>query len=98
MGSKQLPGIDRNQKSNSRKNSRGGGGRGTTGRPVGSPLSQLIFLFEGDFREGGCHVVAQTQGYHLVCICGSLFKFQGVWGYFKEHVVAIGDANTKTVP
>ena len=25
----------------------------------------------------GCHVVAQTQGYQLVCIWGSLFKFQG---------------------
>ena len=25
----------------------------------------------------GCHVVAQTQGYHVVCICGSLGKFQG---------------------
>ena len=26
----------------------------------------------------GCHVVAQTQGYHLVCIWGSLVRFQGV--------------------
>ena len=25
----------------------------------------------------GCHVVAQTQGYHLVCTWGSLDKFQG---------------------
>ena len=25
----------------------------------------------------GCHVVAKTQGYHLVCIWGSLIKFQG---------------------
>ena len=25
----------------------------------------------------GCHVVAQTRGYHLVCIWGSLVKFQG---------------------
>ena len=25
----------------------------------------------------GCHVVAQTQGYHLGCIWGSLVKFQG---------------------
>ena len=24
-----------------------------------------------------CFVVAQTQGYHLVCIWGSLVKFQG---------------------
>ena len=40
------------------------------------PLGQLIF-FEGGFRRTKCHVVAQTQGYHLVCIWGSLFKFQG---------------------
>ena len=25
----------------------------------------------------GCHVVAETQGYHLACIRGSLVKFQG---------------------
>ena len=25
-----------------------------------------------------CRVVAQTQGYHLVCIWGSLVRFQGV--------------------
>ena len=25
----------------------------------------------------GCHVVAQTQGYHLVCIWASLVKFHG---------------------
>ena len=25
----------------------------------------------------GCHVVAQTEGYELVCIWGSLVKFQG---------------------
>ena len=24
-----------------------------------------------------CSIVAQTQGYHLVCIWGSLVKFQG---------------------
>ena len=28
-------------------------------------------------KQPGCHVVAQTQGYHLVCIWGSLVKFQG---------------------
>ena len=32
---------------------------------------------EGRFRRTKCHVVAQTQGYHLVCIWGSLVKFQG---------------------
>ena len=25
----------------------------------------------------GCHVVEQTQGYHMLCILGSLVKFQG---------------------
>ena len=40
------------------------------------PLAQIIF-FEGGFRQTKCHVVAQTQGYHLVCIWGSLVKFQG---------------------
>ena len=40
------------------------------------PLGQLIF-FEGGFRRTKCPVVAQTQGYHLVCIWGSLGKFQG---------------------
>ena len=29
------------------------------------------------FRQAQCPVVAQTQGYHLVCIWGSLVKFQG---------------------
>ena len=40
------------------------------------PLAQLIF-FEGGFRQTKSHVVAQTQGYHLVCIWGSLVKLQG---------------------
>ena len=40
------------------------------------PLRQLIY-FEGGLRQAKCHVVAQTQGYHLVCIWGSLVKFQG---------------------
>ena len=40
------------------------------------PLSRLIF-FEGGLRQAKFHVVAQTQGYHLVCIWGSLVKFQG---------------------
>ena len=31
----------------------------------------------GGLCLAGCHVVAQTQGYHLVCIWGSLVKFQG---------------------
>ena len=40
------------------------------------PSRQLIF-FEGGLRQAKCDVVAQTQGYHLVCIWGSLCKFQG---------------------
>ena len=31
----------------------------------------------GKLCLAGCHVIAQTQGYHLVCIWGSLVKFQG---------------------
>ena len=40
------------------------------------PLAQLTF-FEGGFRQTKCHADAQTQGYHVVCIWGSLVKFQG---------------------
>ena len=32
----------------------------------------------GGLCLAGCHVVAQTQGYHLVCLWGSLVKLQGV--------------------
>ena len=33
----------------------------------------------GGVRQAKCHVVvAQTQGYHLVCIWGCLVKFQRV--------------------
>ena len=39
------------------------------------PIEPANFLRRG-FRQGGCHLVAQTQGYHLVCIWGSLVKFQ----------------------
>ena len=53
---------------NSRKFARGGQQPG--------PLAQLIF-FERGFRQTKSHVVAQTQDYHLVCIWGSLVKFQG---------------------
>ena len=47
----------------------------------GLPLSfkaQCLPQIEGALCLAGCHVVAQTQGYHLVCIWGSLVKFQGV--------------------
>ena len=41
-------------------------------------LSKLnVSLKYGGVCLAGCHVVAQTQGYHLVCIWGSLVKFQG---------------------
>ena len=47
----------------------------------GSPLSFkaqcLSQIWGGGLCLAGCHVVAQTQGYHLVCIWGSLVKFQG---------------------
>ena len=44
------------------------------------PLSfkaQWLPQIKGGLSLAGCHVVAQTQGYHVVCIWGSLFKFQG---------------------
>ena len=40
------------------------------------PLAHLIF-FEGGFRQTKRHVVEQSWGYHLLCIWGSLVKFQG---------------------
>ena len=58
---------------------------GATGKPVGPlvPLWASYFLFfflRGGFRQAKSHVVAQTQGYHLICIWGSLVKFQGGGG------------------
>ena len=40
-------------------------------------IAQCLSQNEGDLCLAGCHVVAQAQGYHLVCIWGGLFKFQG---------------------
>ena len=40
---------------------------------------------EGGFRLAKCHVVAKTQGYHLVFIWGSQIKFQGGWTGLKGH-------------
>ena len=40
-------------------------------------IAQCLSQNEGGLCLAGCHVVAQTQGYHLVCIWGGLFKFQG---------------------
>ena len=46
---------------------------------LGLPLSfkaQCLPQIKGGLCLAGCHVVAQIQGYHLVCIWGSLLKFQ----------------------
>ena len=40
--------------------------------------AQCLPQIEEGLYLSGCHVVAQTEGYHLVCIWGSLDKFQGV--------------------
>ena len=40
-------------------------------------IAQCLSQTEEGLCLAGCHVVAQTQGYHLVCIWGSLVKFQG---------------------
>ena len=40
--------------------------------------AQCLPQIEGVLCLAECHVVAQTQGYHLVCIWGSLVRFQGV--------------------
>ena len=48
---------------------------------LGLPMSfkaQCLPQIKEGLSLAGCHVVAQTQGYHLVCIWGSLFKIQGV--------------------
>ena len=40
--------------------------------------AQCLPQIEGVLCLAGCYDVAQTQGYHLVCIWGSLVRFQGV--------------------
>ena len=49
--------------------------------------AQCLPKIEKGLCLAGCHVVAQTQGYYLVCIWGSLIKFQGggVELFYKEH-------------
>ena len=47
---------------------------------LGLPLSfkvQCLPQIKDGLCLAGYHVVAQTQGYHLVCIWGSLVKFRG---------------------
>ena len=39
--------------------------------------AQCLPQIKGGLCLAWCHVVAQTQGYHVVCIWGSLVKFQG---------------------
>ena len=39
--------------------------------------SMSLSNIRGGLCLAGCHRVAQTQGYHVVCIWGSLVKFQG---------------------
>ena len=46
----------------------------------GLPLSfkaQCLPQIEGGLCLAGCHVVGQTQSYHLIYIWGSLVKFLG---------------------
>ena len=46
----------------------------------GLPLSfkaQCLSQIETGLCVAGRHVVAKTQGYHLVCVWSSLVKFQG---------------------
>ena len=40
--------------------------------------AQCLPYIERGLCRAGSPVIAQTQGYHLVCIWGSLVKFQGV--------------------
>ena len=40
-------------------------------------IAQCLSHIKGGLCLAGCHVVAQTQGYHLVCIWGSLVIFHG---------------------
>ena len=47
---------------------------------LGLPMSfkaQCLLQIKEELCLAGCHVVAQTQGYHVVYTWGSVFKFQG---------------------
>ena len=41
-------------------------------------IAQCLSQIEEGLYVAECNVVAQTKDYHLVCIWGGLFKFQGV--------------------
>ena len=43
--------------------------------------AQCFPQIEDGLCLAGCHVVTKTQGFHLVCIWGSLVKFQGGGGW-----------------
>ena len=47
---------------------------------------QCFPQIKGGLCLAACHVLVQTQGYHLECIWGSLVKFQGGWGCCKVRV------------
>ena len=58
---------------------------------LGLPLSfkaQCLPQSKGGLCLAGCHVVAQIQGYHVVCIWSSLVKFQGVGVVVKTMLCA----------
>ena len=55
---------------------------------VVAPVEPANFFFEESFLQAKFHVVAQTQGYHLVCIWGSLVKFQGAGVVLKTMLCA----------
>ena len=58
---------------------------------LGLPLSfkaQCLPQIKEGLCLAGCHDVAQTQGYHLVFIWGSLVKFQGCGVVVKTMLCA----------
>ena len=81
MGSKYLPGIDRNRWKYRKKCT-----RGATGWSVS--LVEPANFFEGGLRRAKCPVVAQTRGYHLVCIWGCLITFWGGKIVLKSMLIA----------
>ena len=54
--------------------------------------AQFPLQIEGILCLAGCHPVAQTQDYQLVCIWGSLVKFQGGKDVLKFDVLPQWDA------
>ena len=50
--------------------------------------AQCLPQIKGELCLACCHNVAQTQGYHLVCIWRSLVKFQGGGVVVKTMIYA----------